>query len=149
MSRHVCLLALVLCSCQGGTGGEGGHPEAQAIVDRIVAANSDLVRLTIHAVPTGQAESRIIASNLPEKIGRPSDPEDIDAMKTGETVVLREGEDLDVTAPVRDEEGRPIAATGITLKVPEDATEDQVVAAAKQIAAELTEAVRNAPKPLW
>ena len=96
--------------------------EAQRLVERIVAKHPNLVRLTIHAPPTGQTQSRIIACNVHEKIGKPSDPEDLDAMKTGKVVVLEEGDKLDVTAPILDEAGQAVATTGITLSFPRDPT---------------------------
>ena len=57
-------------------------PEAQAFIQTIVSEHPEIVRLTIHAIPTGQESSRIIACNLTNKIGKPSDPEDLEEMKT-------------------------------------------------------------------
>jgi hypothetical protein len=108
-----------------------------------------LVRLTIHAVPTGEKSSRIIACNIKEKIGKLSDPEDIGAMKTGKKVILREGDNLDVTAPLFNKEGKPIAATGITLRFRKGESEGEVIKKAKAIAEELNTAIKNAKEPLW
>lgn len=128
---------------------ESPFGNAQELVDRVVAKHPDLVRLTIHAVPTGEESSKIIACNIKEKIGKPSDPEDLEAMKTGEIVTLMEGDNLDVTAPIRDKGGKPIAATGITLRVSKGETESAVIDKAKSIADELTMAIQNSDKPLW
>ena len=143
------LLALVVLSCGAEPATEDRFEAAQAIVETIVAKHSDLVRLTIHAVPAGETESRIIACNVEEKRGKPSDPEDLQAMKTLMTVVLREGDALDVTAPILDPGGKAIAATGITLSFSEGATENDLVEKAQAIARELTEAIRAAEEPLW
>jgi len=123
--------------------------EAQALVEKMVAKYPEIVRLTIHAVPTGEKDSRIIACNIKEKIGRPSDPEDLEAMKTGKTIVLKEGDNLDVTAPICDKAGEPIAATGITLPLKKGESEDKVIERAKSIAKELNTAILNTKKPLW
>ena len=123
--------------------------EAQALIDKMAAKYPRLVRLTIHAVPAGETGSRIIACNVKKKIGQPSDPEDLEAMKTNRTVVLKEGDNLDVTAPILDKDGKPIAATGITLRFGKGESEDDVTAKAKRIAKELTEAIQNAKNPLW
>ena len=123
--------------------------KAQEVVESIVSKHPDLVRLTIHGVPTGEQGSRIIACNIKEKIGKLSDSEDLEAMKTGKTVTLKEGDNLDVTAPIYDRAGKPIAATGITLRFREGETEDQVAQRAKAIAEEVTAAVRDADTPLW
>jgi len=146
----VVLIALLAASCQPQPPApKSDFPAAQGLVDATVAQHTDLVRLTIHAVPTGQAQSRIIACNLAEKIGKASDPEDLEAMNTGKMTVLKEGDNLDVTAPILDTGGKAIAAAGITLRIPIGATEDEVLEEAKAIAAALTTAVQNAAAPLW
>jgi len=125
------------------------YVEAQTLVEKMVSKYPQLVRLTIHAVPTGEKNSRIIACNIKEKIGKPSDPEDLEAMKTNKTVVLKEGNNLDVTAPICNKEGKPIAATGITLRFKKGEKEGVVVERAKAIARELTDAIQGSKKTLW
>jgi hypothetical protein len=149
MVKIVVLLALVVVSCGGEPASEDRFAEAQAVVEGIMAKHPDLVRLTIHAVPTGETECRFIACNVEEKRGKPSDPEDLRAMETLETVVLREGDALDVTVPVLDPAGKAIAATGITLSFSEGVTEEDLLKKANSIAEELTAAIRAAEKPLW
>ncbi|MBW2570686.1 MAG: hypothetical protein JRE47_15320 [Deltaproteobacteria bacterium] len=128
---------------------ESQFRKAQELVGNMVSKYPDLVRLTIHAVPAGEDASRIIACNIKDKIGKLSDPEDLEAMKTGETIVLREGDNLDVTAPIWNKAGKPIAATGITLRLGKDETESDVVKKATAIAKELNTAIQNTKKPLW
>ena len=128
---------------------ESQFGKAQELVEGMVSKHPDLVRLTIHAVPTGEETSRIIACNIKEKIGKPSDPEDLEAMKTGETVTLKEGDNLDVTAPICDKTGEPIAATGITFRLGKEETESDVVKKATAIAKELNTAIQNSDRPLW
>ena len=123
--------------------------DAQALVEKIVAKYPQLVRLTIHAVPTGEKNSRIISCNIRKKLGKPSDPEDLEAINKNKTVVLREGDNLDVTAPICNKAGIPIAATGITLRFKKGEKEDVVVEKAKAIAKELTSAIQNAGETLW
>ena len=142
------LTAILLTSCSSPSP-RTNFRDAQRLVDDLAARHDDLVRLTIHAVPTGRKSSRIIACNLPEKIGQPSDPEDIEAMHTGRTIVLREGDNLDVTAPLTDRLGKPVAAAGITLKCPPTADQDTLTAQAKTIADQLSQAIQNARSPLW
>lgn len=128
---------------------ESRFSKAQELVNNLVSKHPELVRLTIHAVPAGEEVSRIIACNIKEKIGKLSDPEDLMAMKTGKTVTLKEGDNLDVTAPILDKAGKPIAATGITLRFKKGESETEVIEKAKSIAEELTRAIQNADKPLW
>ncbi|AGA90533.1 hypothetical protein Thimo_1759 [Thioflavicoccus mobilis 8321] len=144
-------LFLVFSAClawQACLAAESAFPEAQEIVEEIVAGHPNVVRLTIHAVPSEDTMSRIIACNVPEKLGQASDPEDLEAMRTSKTTVLREGENIDVTVPITDWEGRPIA-TGVTL-AGRDASDDQAaVEEAQAIALELQESIRAAGHPLW
>jgi len=126
--------------------GGGAFPEAQQLVEKIIEQHPNVVRLTIHAVPTGGSVNRIVACNLPDKLGKASDPEDLQAMQSNKTTVLREGNDLDVTVPIPDREGKVIAATGVTLLRPAGRAG---VEEAQGIARELAEAIRAAGHPLW
>lgn len=123
--------------------------KAQSLVEKTVAKYPEIVRLTIHAVPAGEQQNRIIACNIKEKIGKLSEPEDIEAMKNGKTIVLKEGDNLDVTAPIFDKTGKPVAATGITLLFRKGESEQEAIEKAKMIAKELNEFIQNAKNPLW
>jgi hypothetical protein len=129
--------------------GEKQFKEAQSLIEKTAAKYPEIVRLTIHAVPTGEQQNRIIACNIKEKIGKLSDPEDIEAMKNGKTVVLKEGDNLDVTAPIFDRTGKPVAATGITLLLKKGSSEQAAIEKAKIIAKELSEVIQNAKNSLW
>lgn len=122
---------------------------AQKLLDKLASKYPDVVRLTIHAVPSGEEGSRIIACNIKQKIGATSDPEDLEVLTTNKIVVLREGDNLDVTAPIRGKAGKPVAATGITLRFKRGETENEVIEKAKSIAQELAIAIQNSNEPLW
>lgn len=148
MRAGVVLMVLVLCSCAEGPANSRASA-AQRLVDRVVAEHPTLVRLTIHAVPTGQTENRIVACNIGAKIGKLSDPEDLSVMRTGEAVVLREGTDVDVTLPILDEAGEVIAAAGITFEDPGTLGDEELMNEAEAIARELTAAVRAMKEVPW
>jgi hypothetical protein len=93
-----------------------GKIYAQRLVDELAAAHGDLVRIGIHITPPNKWENLIIACNVPERIGQKSDPEDLRAMKSGQPVVLNEGENFDVTLPLHDAAGKTIGAIGLTFK---------------------------------
>jgi hypothetical protein len=143
------VLVALVGSCHTASKKGQDFPEARQLVRQTVARHPNLVRLTIHAVPAGRTDSRIIACNVLEKIGKLSDPEDLEAVKTGKTVVLREGNNLDVTAPILDKTGRAIAATGITLALSPGRSEKDLRNEADKIARELTLAIQAANRPLW
>lgn len=150
MKYATILLSLLLVSCAGGPAQvRMEYPQAQNLIAQTLAKYPDLVRLTIHAVPKGQSGSRIIACNLSEKIGKASDPEDLAAMKTNRLVVLREGNNVDVTAALVDRTGKPIAATGITLKIPAGVNMATQVELAREIAGEMSAAIAGSKAPMW
>ena len=93
-----------------------GKPLAQRLVDELAQRHSELVRIGLHVTPPAASENIIVASNLPSKVGQKSDPEDLQAMKSGRPVVLSEGENFDVTLPFHDASGQIIGALGLTLK---------------------------------
>lgn len=148
MKIGVVLAAFLLCSC-GSPSTHEQISEAQRIVDQIVAKHPALVRLTIHAVPTGETESRIIACNISKKIGKISDPEDLRVMATLQAVVLREGNDLDVTMPILNQAGKAVAATGITIKDEGSRSKKALMQEVEAIAQELTEEIQATRKLPW
>jgi hypothetical protein len=89
---------------------------AQRLVDKLTTDHPDLLRVALHITPSKKSENLIIACNLPERIGRKSDPEDLKAMRTGQPILLKEGENFDVTLPLHDAAGRTIGAIGLTFK---------------------------------
>lgn len=140
---------LLVCSCQPVVENSCNFKDAQMLIDKTVAAHPEIVRLTIHAVPSGQTQNIIVACNIREKLGKVSDPEDLETMETKKLVVLKEGNNLDVTAPILDKSGNVIAAAGITLRGLDSTNEQALTEKAKAIAAELSQAVQNSLKPLW
>ena len=86
---------------------------------------------------------------MPGRRGKPSDPEDLEAMRTGRQVVLDEPGALDVTVPILVKDGRPTAVAGVTLRAATDANRDVMVARARKIAEQLATEIRAAGKPLW
>jgi hypothetical protein len=89
---------------------------AQRLVDKLTADHPDLLRVALHITPPKESDNLIIACNLPERIGRKSDPEDLEAMRTGQPILLREGKDFDVTLPLHEAAGTTIGAIGLTFK---------------------------------
>ncbi len=56
------------------------------LVDDLARKHPDMVWIGLHVAPPRSAENIIVASNVPAKIGQRSDPEDLQAMKTGRSV---------------------------------------------------------------
>jgi hypothetical protein len=146
---------LIGCGSQGDDGdqddgtGAASFAAAQKIVDGVAAEHADLQRLTLHAVPAGKTECTQIASTMAARRGKPSDPEDLEAMKSGEEIVLDEPGAIDVTVPILMKDGKPTAIAGVTLKMEEGEDREALLTEARAIAKELESGVQAAGKPLW
>ncbi len=114
-----------------------GKSPAQRLVDELAKKHPELVRIGLHVIPPGSSENIIVASNVAAKLGQKSDPEDLQAMETGRPVVLREGENFDVTLPLHDARGKIIGAIGLTLKPASGEQQGDATRHARAIAREL------------
>ena len=86
---------------------------------------------------------------MADRRGKPSDPEDLEALKTGKEVILEEPGAIDVTVPILVVDGKATAVSGVTLAFQEGADRDALVSEARAIAQELEKAIQAADKPLW
>jgi hypothetical protein len=123
----VLLSLFVACSSTGMRSGT----DSQVVVDSVAKQNPGLLRLTVHCMQNGKAMA--CASTVAAKKGKPSDPEDVQAMTTGKTVVLDEANAIDVTVPMRAKDGTCMAACGVTMPSA-GMTREQAVAKATAIA---------------
>ncbi|MBL8900790.1 MAG: hypothetical protein JNM84_24375 [Planctomycetes bacterium] len=127
------VLVAALVGCQSSP--KAPSPSAQALVESLAAENKDVVRLTVHQKRADGSGYHAVASTAPAKLGQASDPEDLRAIEKNEVVVLEENGALDVTVPICDcGDGKPCAATGVTLKAEPGADRAALEARAKQIA---------------
>lgn len=79
-----------------------------------------------------------IASTNPGIVGKPADPEDIDAIIDDKVVVITEGKILDATVPLHNAKGEPAAVAGIKLEIgsrDKDAVRKEAEETAKKIGA--------------
>ena len=147
--RTLLLLLVVMLAACASTSGDAPFPAAQQAVDRVAAEHPDLLRLTLHAVPAGKSECIQVASTMAQRRGKPSDPEDLKALRTGEEIVLKEAGAIDVTVPILVKDGKPTAIAGVTLRAEEGADPSAVVRKARAIAGELAREITAAGKPVW
>lgn len=100
-------------------------PTAQALVDKAIDANPDLVTLAMHVTPPGEATNIIVASNF-GRIGKAADKDDIEVVGgTTRKEVTNNGTRIAVELPQKDASGATIGAlsTSFMLKpgqTPED-----------------------------
>ena len=127
----VSLLVFAFASSCKSAGCCGTECDPQVVVEKVAKANPDVTRLTVHCMKDGAANA--CASTSADKKGKPSDPEDVKAIQTGETVVMDEAGALDVTVPILAKDGKFAAACGVTVKMA-GMTREQAMAKAKEVA---------------
>lgn len=123
-----------------------GRIVAQRLVDEFARKHVDLVRIGLHVTPPNGSDNIIVACNLAERIGRKSDPEDLEAMRTRKPVVLKEEGNFDVTLPLQTASGEVIGALGLTLKPHGDEREADAVKRAREMAGELERQISSKSK---
>lgn len=93
------------------------HIQAQVLVNRIAAADAELVSVGMHVAAPGTHAYRIIATTL-NVVGKPSDPEDLEIAVGGSTVLLPPNEakaKLGIMLPLRDRDGHQIGALALAF----------------------------------
>ena len=156
MSRSSCAavgvsLTLLFGACEGAPAvatcpASCASPEAQAIVDAVAKEHPEVVRLTVHGKPTGCDKYCAIASTIAAKVCNVSDPEDLEAMSTGKTVVLDEVGTIDVTVPVLKVGPQCTATVGVTFKANAEMRREEFVAMGTAIAKVVEDKMRAIKK---
>lgn len=125
-----CLFSLIAAACSSSP---DANTTPQSVVEAVAKKNPDCTRLTLHCTKVNASGPSVCASTAADKLGKPSDPEDLQALSSGQTVVLEEAGALDVTVPILMKDGKAMAACGVTLK-PGTMTREQTIERAKGIA---------------
>jgi hypothetical protein len=72
--------------------------------------------ISVYATDKEGNTTRIASTNL-SIVGKPADPEDIDAIIDDKVVTISEGKILDVTVPIHNAKGEPAAVAGVKLEI--------------------------------
>jgi hypothetical protein len=99
---------------------------AQKLSDETMAKHPELLSITLHGVPPGlDGVYTMFAGSYPERIGNPDDPDDIDVVKKGITILdprWHRTNDTDkkfvVLMPMRDASGENIGLVVYAFKNP-------------------------------
>ena len=99
----------------------------QQLSDDTMKAHPDLLSVTLHGVPPGMTDVyTMFAGSFPERIGNPDDPDDIDVIKKGITIVDPRWKRVNdaspkfvVLLPMRDKAGENIGLVVYAFKVPQ------------------------------
>ena len=110
-------------------------PFAQQLIVRLKDQHPEIQKLSLHAVPPGQTQSAIIASNLPEKVGKLSSPGDLATVAAGQPNVHRveQGKFWDTFVPIHDREGHVIGFLIMEVPFSTASTEGEAIAVGTRI----------------
>jgi iron complex outermembrane receptor protein len=114
---------------------------AQYLVDTTAARHPELRQLDLHVTPPAGAESVIIASKDPARLGHKSDPDEIEVAKTGTPrVEINRTGDQNVETEVQlfDVNRRPIGSVEMTFPYVAGLDEDALVKKALSVRDELS-----------
>jgi hypothetical protein len=104
-------------------------PFAQHLIVKEKAIHPEIQKLGLHAVPPGQAQNVIIASNLPEKIGKVSAPSDLQIVAAGKPQaekIDKEGY-WDTFVPLHDRSGETIGFLVMEVPFSRAKTQDRAI----------------------
>lgn len=119
---------------------------AQKLVDELVARHPGLVRVGLHLTPPSSQDNIIVACNVKGRIGRKSDPEDLQAIKSQTPVVLKEEGNFDVTLPLHDAAGKVVGAIGLTFKPERNESDSDATERARRLAREIEKQITSPTK---
>lgn len=144
----LCLCWLLLAAKIGNSQDAAGDTYAQKLLEKTFAAHPELNVMGLHATSPSGGDSAIIASNVKSKIGKKSDPDDIEVMKTGKPVVEEKAARsiFDIGLPLLDSSGATIGTVVMEIKFSYTKSKSAALARAKQIRAELQKEIPSKEK---
>jgi len=143
----LCLVAAVSLPLRAQTAPEQDAPAqtpaktyAQALVDAAVARHPELLELDMHAKPAPSQQSVIIAAKSADRVGHPSDPDDLEVGKTGNprVEINRTGNyNVEIETPLLDHRHRIIGSVEMTFPYVAGFDPDALIKKAEAIRDEL------------
>ena len=125
----------------------------QTLVDEQMAKHKDLLSVTLHGVPPGEKDVyTMFAGSFPERIGNPDDPDDIDVIKKGITILdprWKRVNDKDkkfvVLMPMKDVKGDNVGLVVYAFKNPAkpDGMEEHYLKESMKLRAELAKKIAS------
>src|SRR5258706_4618747 len=113
---------------------------AQDLVDRAASRHPELLQIDIHAVPPGATQSAIVAAKSRDRIGKPTDPDDLAVFKSGEPrIEINQAGDnnVEVAVQLRDVSRRAVGVIELTFPYIAGTDQDALVKQAEAVRDEL------------
>ena len=122
---------------------------AQELVDTTIARHPELIELDLHATSPDTAQSLIIAAKSRQRIGKPTDRDDLAVVKSGEPFVevnKSGNQNVEAHVPLFDAHGKIIGMVEMTFPYPTGSGFDQIalIKTAGQIRDEMSRRIAHA-----
>jgi hypothetical protein len=121
---------------------------AQKLVDQTIAKHPELRQIGLHSIPPNSSESMIIAINDPKKVGKKSDPDDLEVMKTGKPSVeiIDRKQIYDLGFPLLDRSGKIVGVAVMEIKLSAEKSKESALQRGKIIQEELRKEIPSKEK---
>jgi hypothetical protein len=121
---------------------------AQKLVDQTIAKHPELRQIGLHSIPPNSSESMIIAINDPKKVGKKSDPDDLEVMKTGKPSVeiIERKQIYDLGFPLLDRSGKIVGVAVMEIKLSAEKSKESALQRGKIIQEELRKEIPSKEK---
>jgi hypothetical protein len=121
---------------------------AQKLVDQTIAKHPELRQIGLHSIPPNSSESMIIAINDPKKVGKKSDPDDLEVMKTGKPSVeiIDRKQVYDLGFPLLDRSGKIVGVAVMEIKLSAEKSKESALKRGKIIQEELRKEIPSKEK---
>jgi hypothetical protein len=121
---------------------------AQKLVDQTIAKHPELRQIGLHSIPPNSSDSMIIAINDPKKVGKKSDPDDLEVMKTGKPSVeiIDRKQIYDLGFPLLDRSGNIIGVAVMEIKLSAEKSKESALQRGKIIQEELRKEIPSKEK---
>jgi hypothetical protein len=149
LSNRLGAMVLALCAMTSARlQGQENKIYAQKLVDQTIAKHPELRQIGLHSIPPNSSESMIIAINDPKKVGKKSDPDDLEVMKTGKPSVeiIDRKQIYDLGFPLLDRSGKIVGVAVMEIKLSAEKSKESALERGKIIQEELRKEIPSKEK---
>lgn len=115
--------------------------QAQRQVEEAMKRFDRLIALRIVVPGDAPKTTRILASSIDNEIDQPGIPKEMEVIKTGKIMYLREKKQVTITLPLRDRNGEPVAAVRVTMERFPGQTQKNAIVRAQPVVANIQESI--------
>lgn len=141
----VCLSVVIVALSLAAESKQENNILAQKLVDQEMSKHPELNLMGLHSTPPNSAQSQIIACSNRTKVGKKSDPDDLEVVQTGKPAVEEKPERqiFDLGFPLLDRNGTTIGTLVMEIKFSHEKTKEGALNRGKKIQAELQKQIAS------